>query len=280
MPARELTRRDFIVTGAAATGYALAAGPISAGTIHTDSKGLVAGEVKIPVEGKTIPAYRARPEAKGDPPTVLVVHEIFGVHEYIRDICRRFAKQGYLAVAPDLYSRQGDPEKAADIRTLIREIVSRVSDERVLADLDATADWIEKVGEGDTERMGITGFCWGGRVVWLYAAHSAKLRAGAAWYGRLVGDERPETRRHPVDLAADLRAPVLGLYGDEDRGIPLDTVERMREAIRSAGRESEIVVYTGASHGFHADYRQSYHRAAAEDGWRRMLEWFRKHGAV
>ncbi len=271
------TRREFLITSAAAAGYTLAAGPLRAEVVKTSAEGLIAGDVSIPAGARAIPGYRARPTSDLRAPVVLVVQEIFGVHEYIRDVCRRLARAGYLAVAPDLYTRYGDPTKLADVQEIIRGIVLKVPDAEVMRDLDATAAWAASDG-GDAERLGITGFCWGGRITWLYAAHAPKLKAGVAWYGRLVGDPTPTLPQHPLDLAAKLRSPVLGLYGAEDTGIPLESVERMRKAIESAKGASQIHVYDGAPHGFHADYRPSYHAEAAEDGWKRLLDWFRKHG--
>jgi carboxymethylenebutenolidase len=275
---RELTRRQVIVTSLAA-GFAAAAGPVHADTaITTSSEGLVAGEVKIPVADGGIPAYRAMPERGGPFPVVLVVQEIFGVHEHIRDMCRRFAKEGYLAVATELYARQGDPAKYTDWQQLYAEVVSKVPDSQVMSDLDATVEWIAKSGGGDVARLGITGFCWGGRIVWLYAAHSPKLRAGVAWYGRLAGQATELQPRYPIDLVPELKAPVLGLYGGQDQGIPLADVERMRAALKAAGKPCEIVVFPDAGHGFNADYRPSYRPEDAREGWRLCLEWFRRHG--
>jgi carboxymethylenebutenolidase len=271
------TRREFLITSAAAAGYTLAAGPLRAERITTSAEGLVAGDVSIPVGDRSIGGYRARPRSDLRLPVVLVVQEIFGVHEYIRDVCRRLANAGYLAVAPDLYARYGDPTKMTDPQEIIRGVVAKVPDAEVMRDLDATAAWAATDG-GHAERLAITGFCWGGRITWLYAAHAPKLRAGVAWYGRLVGDATPNLPQHPVEIAAQLRAPVLGLYGAEDSGIPLDTVERMRKAIADAKGPSQIHVYDGAPHGFHADYRPSYRREAAEDGWKRLLDWLRKYG--
>jgi len=264
-------------------GFALAVQPIAAQTaIHTDAAGLTAGEVEVPVGGgQRIPAYRAMP-AKGKTfPVVLVVQEIFGVHEHIKDICRRFARQGYLAVAPELYARQGDVSKMTNIQEIIAQVVSKVPDAQVMSDLDATLDWAAKSGHGDASRLAITGFCWGGRIVWLYAAHQPRLKAGGAWYGVLWRENSPPLQpKQPLDVAADLKAPVLGLYGGKDTGIPLDTVEKMRAALKAAGSKSEIVVYPEAPHGFHADYRQSYRKADAEDAWKRLLAWFKQHGAA
>jgi carboxymethylenebutenolidase len=248
--------------------------------LTTDSGGLEAGEVKIPTEDGQIPAYRAMPASGGPFPTVLVVQEIFGVHEHIKDICRRFAKRGYLAIAPEMYARQGDVSQIADINEVISKVVSKVPDAQVLADLDATVTWAEKSGKGEVTKLGITGFCWGGRVVWLYAAHSPRLKAGVAWYGRLVGQASELTPKYPVDVAATLKAPVLGLYGGADTGIPNETVERMQKALQEAKSPSQIVLYPDTPHGFNADYRASYRKEQAEDGWKRMWEWFQKYGVA
>jgi carboxymethylenebutenolidase len=234
--------------------------------------------VKIAVKDGEIPAYRAMPDKGGPFPVVLVVQEIFGVHEHIKDICRRLAKLGYLAVAPEMYARQGDVSKETDIQKIIAEVVSKVPDEQVMSDLDATVAWAKKSGMGDTAKLAVTGFCWGGRIVWLYAAHNPNLKAGVAWYGRLVGMADDLHPKHPLDLAAELKAPVLGLYGGADTGIPNDTVEKMQKALKDAGKPSEIVLYPDTPHGFHADYRPSYRKDKAEDGWKRMAAWFKKHG--
>ncbi|GIU76594.1 MAG: carboxymethylenebutenolidase [Bryobacteraceae bacterium] len=269
-------RRGFLVTSLTA-GFALAVQPVSAQTITTDTEGLEAGEVKIPAEGGLMPAYRAMPQKGANRPVVLVVHEIFGVHEYIKDVCRRLAKAGYLAVAPDLYARQGRVDNLQSFDE-IRKVVSRVPDAQVMADLDAAAAWAANNG-GSGEKLAVTGFCWGGRIVWLYAAHQPRLRAGAAWYGQLVSRQPSELQpKAPIDVVRELKAPVLGLYGEADQGIPVETVERMRQALRDAGKPGEIILYPQAPHGFHADYRPSYRKEAAEDGWKRMLAWFRQHG--
>ena len=277
VPRLDLSRRLFAVTSLAA-GFASAVMPVSAATVSTDTQGLEVGETKVAVRDGDMPAYYARPQGTGPYPTVLVVQEIFGVHEHIKDVCRRFAKAGYLAVAPALYAREGDVSTMSDINQIISQVVSKVPDEQVMQDLDATVAWAKAEGRGDTARLGITGFCWGGRIVWLYAAHSPDLKAGVAWYGRLVGDTDPLHPQNPVDLAAGLKAPVLGLYGGKDQGIPVASVERMREAVRQAGKAAELQVYPEAGHGFHADYRPSYDEAAAKDGWNRCLGWFRQHG--
>lgn len=274
------SRRTFMGTALAATGFALAAGPVQAAAISTDAAGLDAGPVLIPARDRDLPAYAARPKGGAAAPIVLVVQEIFGVHEHIRDICRRLAKLGYLAVAPELYVRQGDPSGITDIPTLMKTIVANVPDEQVMADLDATAAWAAKSAGGDANRLGITGFCWGGRITWLYAAHNPRLRAGVAWYGRLVGDATANTPVHPLDVAGQLKAPVLGLYGGADQGIPLESVEKMRAALKAANAPSDIVVYEEAPHAFHADYRPSYREQPAKDGWARMLAWFKANGVA
>ena len=275
-----LTRREFVLTALAA-GFALAVRPVSAETITTDTSGLVAGQVKIPVAGGEIPGYRAMPaEGDGPFPMVLVVQEIFGVHEHIKDVCRRFAKLGYLAVAPELYARQGDVSQIADVNEIMSKVVAKVPDAQVMADLDATVAWAEKSSKGNAAKLGITGFCWGGRIVWLYAAHSPQLKAGVAWYGRLVGQPSDLTPKNPIDLVASLKAPVLGLYGGADPGIPIETVEQMRKALQDAGNPSQIVLYPDTPHGFHADYRPSYRQEQAQDGWKRLQEWFKKYGVA
>lgn len=274
----ELTRRQMVATGLAA-GFALAVQPVSAQTITTSAEGLTAGEVKIPTSDIEIPAYRAMP-AKGGPfPVVLVVQEIFGVHEHIRDVCRRFARLGYLAIAPELYARQGDVSTLKSIDE-IRLIVAKVPDAQVMSDLDAAVEYAKESGKGDVSKLGITGFCWGGRIVWLYAAHSKQLKAGVAWYGRLVGDKTELTPQQPIDVAGGLNAPVLGLYAGKDQGIPLDSVEKMRAALTSAKVDCEIVVYPDAQHGFHADYRPSYNEKDAKDGWSRLQAWFKKNAVA
>ena len=278
LPQFPRNRREFLVTKLAA-GFALAVQPVTAQTITTDTEGLTAGEVKIPVRDGEIPAYRAMPAKGRNFPTVLVVQEIFGVHEHIKDICRRLAKRGYLAVAPELYARQGDVSKISNIQEIFSQVVSKVPDEQVLSDLDAAAGWAAKNG-GDANKLAITGYCWGGRIVWLYAAHNPRVKAGVAWYGRLVGDPSPMTPKHPVDVAASLKAPVLGLYAEKDGGIPLASVDRMREALKAAKVKAEIIVYPGAQHGFHADYRPSYSKKDAEDGWQKLLDFFKQNGAA
>jgi carboxymethylenebutenolidase len=275
-----ITRRGLVVGGAVVAGYALAVQPVHGEAIRTPDEGLEAGEVRIPAADIQMRAYRARPKDKKPVATVLVVHEIFGVHEYIQDVCRRLAKEGYLAIAPDLYQRQGDVTKITDLQQIVRDVVAKVGDEQVMKDLDATVAWAKSSGEGDTAKLGITGFCWGGRTVWMYSAHSKDLKAGVAWYGRLVANPLGGPKTNPLDVAANLNAPVLGLYGGKDQGIPLESVEKMREALKKDGDPSQIQVYDDAAHGFHADYRPSYNDADAKDGWKRLLEWFRKNGVA
>jgi len=271
------TRREILVTSLA-TGFALATQPVSAQAITTGTDGLTAGEVKIPVADGEIPAYRAMPAKGKHFPVVLVVQEIFGVHEHIKDLCRRFAKAGYLAVAPELFARQGDVSKISDWKQIFAEVVSKVPDAQVMSDLDATIAWAGKSGSGDVKRVAVTGFCWGGRIVWLYAAHNPQLRAGVAWYGRIKGDTSELQPKYPIDVAADLKAPVLGLYGGKDQGIPLADVDAMRAALAAANKPSEIVVFPEAQHGFLADYRPSYSERDAKEGWAKCLAWFREHG--
>ncbi|HEY9607449.1 MAG TPA: dienelactone hydrolase family protein [Allocoleopsis sp.] len=276
----DLTRRKFLIASTLAAGFALAAHPILAQVITTDAKGLVAGAVKIPVKDGEIPAYRAMPATGKNFPVVLVIQEIFGVHEHIQDICRRFAKLGYLAIAPELYARQGDVSKLSDIQEIISKVVSKVPDAQVMSDLDATVAWAAKSSQGNVEKLGITGFCWGGRIVWLYAAHNPQVKAGVAWYGRLVGDSTALTPKQPIDIAATLRVPILGLYGGSDDGIPVATVEKMREALKAGKSGSEIIVYPNTPHGFYADYRPSYRKEQAQNGWQRLQDWFKAHGVA
>ena len=278
---RGATRRTALKTALGA-GYAAAAGPLMAQTaIRTPADGLTVGDISYEVGGFKVPAYRAAPAGRTGLPVVLVVHEIFGVHEYIADTARRFARAGFLAIAPELYARQGDPGGYGEIAKLQAEIVSKVPDAQVMGDLDGALKWAAANG-GDARKAGITGFCWGGRITWLYAAH-APIRAGVAWYGRLVGTPGELTPRHPIDIARELQAPVLGLYGEADTGIPLDTIDKMKAKLAQgspAAQASRFVVYPEAPHAFHADYRPSYRQGPAEDGWKRALEWFRTHGVA
>jgi carboxymethylenebutenolidase len=275
--------RRTAVKAALGVGYAATAMPIIAQTaIKTSSDGLKAGEVLVDVAGFKVPAYIAAPAGKTNLPIVLVVQEIFGVHEYIADTARRFAKAGYLAIAPELYARQGDPTQYNEIGKLMAEVVAKVPDAQVMADLDAMVKYAAANG-GDASKVAVTGFCWGGRITWLYSAHSKAVKAGVAWYGRLVGQANDLQPKHPVDVAAGLNGPVLGLYGAADQGIPLDTVDKMKAALKAGGaaaQKSEFVVYPDAPHAFHADYRPSFRKEPAEDGWKRCLAWFKANGVA
>ncbi len=272
------TRRAFVTTSLAG-GFALAVTPASADAVTTDASDLVAGEVKIPAPGGTMPGYRAMPKTGKSFPVVLVVQEIFGVHEHLRDVCRRFAKLGACAVAPELYARQGDVSKMPEISDVMK-VVARVPDAQVMGDLDAAWAWAKRSSLGDAAKLSITGFCWGGRITWLYAAHQPKLKAAAAWYGRISGPSNELQPKHPIDLAKTLKAPVLGLYGGADSGIPVAHVELMRAELAAAQSPSELVVFPDTPHGFNADYRPTYRKAAADEAWRRMREWFAKAGAL
>lgn len=275
----DVGRRDFIKT-ALGTGFAAAVLPVQAqNVIHTDTSGLTAGEVTLTIGGQSVPVYRAQPAGGKNLPVILVVSEIFGVHEHIADVARRFAKQGYLALAPELFVRQGDAHSAPSVADLMKNIIAKVPDAQVMGDLDACVAWAGENG-GNTDKLGITGFCWGGRIVWLYCAHNPKVKAGVAWYGRLVGDKTALTPQHPLDIAPTLKTPVLGLYGGKDTSIPQSTIEQMKAALAKAGNPSEFVVYPDAGHAFHADYRPSYVEADAKDGWRRALAWFKGHGVA
>lgn len=279
--------RRTALKAALGVGYAATAMPIMAQTaIKTSSAGLTTGETTYEVNGFKVPAFYAAPANKKNLPVILVVQEIFGVHEYIADTARRFAKAGYLAIAPDLYARQGDASKYKEMSKLMAEIVSKVPDAQVMADLDGAVKWAAANG-GNAQKIGITGFCWGGRIVWLYAEQSKNVKAGVAWYGRLVGTPSALMPTNPLDLAAGLKAPVLGLYGGQDGGIPLTSVNEMKDALAAAGakgnkaaRNSEFVVYPQAPHAFHADYRPSYRKEAAQDGYQRALDWFKTHGVA
>ena len=276
------TRRTAL-KAAIGVGYAAAVLPTLAQTaIKTPADGLVAGDVTIDVNGFSMPAYRAAPAGKTGLPVVLVLSEIFGVHEYIADTARRFAKAGFLAIAPELFVRQGDAQSYGEMAKLIAEVIAKVPDAQVMGDLDATVKWAAANG-GDVKKLGVTGFCWGGRQTWLYAAHNPNVKAAVAWYGRLVGAQNELTPRNPIDVVAQLNGPVLGLYGGADTGIPLDTVDKMKMALATgspAAKASTFVVYPDAPHAFHADYRPSFRKEPAEDGWKRALDWFKQHGVA
>jgi carboxymethylenebutenolidase len=276
----KLSRRDFVVTGITA-GFALAVQPVQAQTmITTDTNGLVAGPIEIPVSDGTIPGYYARPDGKGHYATVLVIHEIWGVHEHIQDICRRLAKVGYFAVAPELFARQGDPRKLSDNTAIMQQIVNKVPDAEVASDLDATVAWARKDKTANIVKLGVTGFCWGGRQVWLYAAHNPKLKAAVSWYGFLTHPDSPITPKGALDLVATINVPVLGLYGGADPLNPEAQIRDMEAKLKAAKKHCEFVVYPDTPHAFNADYRPSYRPEAAKDGWARMLAWFKAHGVV
>lgn len=266
------------------TGFALAVTPVSASALTTDESGIEASEVKIATSSGEIPGYRALPlKPKGKVPVILVVHEIFGVHEHIKDVVRRFAKAGFYAIAPELYARQGDVSKIADIKEIMSKVVSKVPDAQVMSDLDATVAFAKKEPHADTSKLSITGFCWGGRIVWLYAAQQPSLKAGIAWYGKIQSDKDELHPVQPAEVVSKLKAPVLGLYGAEDTGIPVDTVQQQAQALAAsstpAAKASSIHLYPDAGHAFFADYRPSYHQASAEDGWKRTLDWLKAHHA-
>ena len=277
----DLNRRDF-VRAAVGSGFASAVLPVTAQTIRTDSAGLTVGEVTIMVGDFKMPAYRAMPVGKSNLPVVFVVSEIFGVHEYIADVARRFAKLGYLAIAPELFVRQGDAQSYGEIGKLVAEVIGKVPDAQVMGDLDACVAWAKANG-GDTSRLGVTGFCWGGRITWLYTAHNPSVKAGVAWYGSLLGAPSALKPTNPIDLVAKLNAPVLGLYGAEDAGIPVAAVDQMKAALatgNAAAKASQFVVYPRAPHAFHADYRPSYRKDAADDGWKRCTAWLEANGVA
>jgi carboxymethylenebutenolidase len=273
-----IARRGFVMTSLIA-GFTLATARVEAQAVHTDTAGLEAGDTKVPVADGTLPAYYARPAGPGPFPTVLVIEEIFGVHEYIKDVCRRFAKLGYLAVAPELYARIADLSKMTDIATIIRDVISKAPDATVMSDLDATAAWAA-AHHGDPSRLAVTGFCRGGRAVWLYAEHNPALKAAVAWYGPVGGQPTPIQPSTAADHAADLKCPLLGLYGGKDTSIPVADVQAAAAVARAAGKSVEIVIYPNSGHAFHADYRPSYVQADAEDGWKRLLAFFKQHGVV
>ncbi|PKU24982.1 dienelactone hydrolase family protein [Telmatospirillum siberiense] len=274
----DLSRRGFMVTSLA-VGFAAAAQPVMAQAVTTNGEGLIAGEVAVPVAGGVMPAYQAYPATGSGPfPTVIVVQEIFGVHEYIKDVCRRLAKLGYYAVTGELYARQGDVSKLTDIKEIFAKVVSKVPDEQVISDIDSLVDFARSSGKADITRLGITGFCWGGRATWLYAAHNSKVRAAVAWYGMVDPPMWNEKAISVFQLLPKLKVPVLGLYGAKDTSIPVAHVETLKAEL--AGTSSEIVIYPDVGHAFHADYRPSYDRNAAEDGWHRLQDWFKKFGVA
>ena len=281
LPQAETRLRD-LVTSLLPQGFAKIVQPIASTVITTDDKGLVAGEARMQTMTGPVPAYRAHPDKNGKFPLVLVVQEIFGVHEHIKDVCRRLAKLGYFAIAVELYHRQGDVSKMTDNQEIFAKVVNHVPDSQVMSDLDASVVYAESTGKADTSRLGVSGFCWGGRITWTYCVHNPKVKAGVAWYGRLVAPQKaPLQPAYPVELAPHLKVPVRGLYGGQDASIPVAHVEEMRAALKAAGNTtSEIIVYPEAPHAFYADYRPNYRKEAADDGWKKMQEWFRRYGVA
>ena len=279
VPEVKLNRRGLIVTSLGA-GFAASVMPVSAQTITTPADGLVAGEVKVPTKDGDMVAYRAMPATGTGFPVVLVVQEIFGVHEHIKDVCRRFAKLGYFAISGELYARQGDVSKITEIPKIVSEVVSKVPDAQVMADLDACVAYAKASGKANADKLAVTGFCWGGRIVWLYAAHNQAVKAGGAWYGPLTGATSPLKPKNPIDLVAQINAPVLGQYGGADGGIPNDTVDQMRAALKAAGKKSEVITYPDTPHGFHADYRPTYRKAQADEAWTKLIAWFKANGVA
>ncbi len=276
----KFSRTEFLVK-TLATGFALATLPSCSTVIITDTQGITAGEIQVPVKDGTIPAYQAYPQNGTNLPVILVVQEIFGVHEHIKDICRRFAKLGYYAIAPELYARQGDVSTMTDFKEILGKVVSKVPDQQVMADLDASFAHAVSTKLVNPNKLGITGFCWGGRITWLYAAHNPQVKAAGAWYGRLTADKSPMQPNHPIDIVAKLKkTPLLGLYAGKDMGIPLEQVDKMKEALQKAGSPSEIIVYPDCEHGFNADYRPMYNEKSAKDAWSKLLAWFQKNGVA
>jgi carboxymethylenebutenolidase len=275
-----LTRRGFVAAAGTVAGYTLAAGPVVAQTIvQTDSAGLTVGDIKISVAGGEMSGYRAKPASGSNFPVVIVCQEIFGIHEYIKDTCRRLAKAGYLAVAPDYYFRQGDLSKAADVQGAVA-IAGKKPDAELMSDLDATVRWATTTDGGNAQKVGITGFCRGGRTTWMYTAHSPSIKAAVAWYGPVAGQPNELMPKFPIDVVKDMKAPVLGLYGGADTGIPVDSVKKMEAELKAVGKTAEFVIYPDAPHGFHADYRPTYRAEPAKDGWERLLAWFKKNGVA
>ena len=271
------TRRDFIFTSLA-IGFALASNPILAQAISTDDNGLTAGEVSIAVLNGKIPAYRAMPKKGKNLPVILVVQEIFGVHEHIKDICRRFAKLGYLAIAPELFTRQGDVSTMTDIGEILSKVVAKVPDEQVFSDLDATVAYVKSTGRANMDKLATVGFCWGGRTVWLYSAHNPAIKTGVAYYGLLNGMKSDIKANDPIDIASSLKVPVLGLYASQDSFIKPEIIEQMQAGLEKSGSGSEIVVFPNVSHGFNADYRPTYNKTAADYSWKLTSDWLKNHG--
>ncbi len=272
-----LSRRGFVMTSLA-SGFALASQPVLAQAIHTDSQGLVTAEVQVPVADGKIPAYTARPAKPGKYPVILVVQEIFGVHEHIKDMCRRFAKLGYYAIAPEMFARQGDVSKMTDIGAILSEVVSKVPDAQVCSDLDAAVAFARASGHADAQRVGLVGFCWGGRTAWIYALHNPKLKAAVAYYGLLAGMKSPIKPLDPIEFGSDIKVPVLGLYAGNDAYIKPDVVAQMQGGLAQSDSGSEIVVFPNVNHGFNADYRPTYDKTAATYAWKLTRDWLKDHG--
>ena len=271
-----MIRREFIKQGISA-GFALAVMPTTAWAILTSSEDLVTDHVNIPTPKGMMPAYLAMPKGSGPFPTVLVIHEIFGVHAYIQDVCHRLAKEGYLAIAPYLYFREGDVTQMEDIQQIISKVVNKTNPSQVMSDLDAAVEWLSKNKSANSSMLMMTGFCWGGNIVWTYSYHQPKIKTGVAWYGKLASSPGSESSKTPIEIARTLKTPILGLYGGKDQGIPLKDVQKMRSALKEGRSGSEILVFPEAEHGFHADYRPSYNEKSAKEGWVKMLDWFKKH---
>ncbi len=271
------SRRGFVMTSLA-SGFAAATLPVSAQTITTDTKGLKVAEVMVPTAGGKIPAYVARPAKAGPHPTVLVIQEIFGVHEHIKDMCRRFAKLGYYAIAPEMFARQGDVSKMTDIGAIISTVVSKVPDAQVTGDLDAAVAFAKASGHANTARLGVVGFCWGGRTTWVYAHHNPKVKAAVAYYGLLDGFKSDIRPQDPIDFGEQVKVPVLGLYSGIDAFVKQETIAKMRGAIAKSGSGSEIVVFPNVDHGFNADYRPSYDKTAATYAWKLTRDWLKERG--
>lgn len=272
-----VSRRGFVVTSLA-TGFALASEPLLAQAISTDTKGLVVAEVQVPTADGKIPAYVARPAKAGKHPVILVVQEIFGVHEHIKDVCRRYAKLGYFAIAPEMFARQGDVSKMTDIGAILSEVVSKVPDAQVCADLDAAVAFAKASGHANADKVGLVGYCWGGRTAWVYALHNPKLKAAVAYYGLLEGMKSPIKPRDPVEFGAEVKVPVLGLYSGKDAYVKPEAIAKMREGVAKSGSGSEIVVFPNVDHGFNADYRPTYDKAAATYAWKLTRDWLKDHG--
>jgi carboxymethylenebutenolidase len=279
-PDKEFDRRDFIWTALGASAALAAAGTVSAQEIDTDTNGLVAGDVEVPVKDGKLPAYRAMPATGGPFAVVLVVPEVFGNNHYVKDVCRRLAKAGYFAIAPDIYARKADLTTYKNIADIM-PIVNSKADTELVSDFDATAAYAGSTGKGDLNRLGITGFCRGGRTVWMYVVHNPKMKAAVSWYGSLSGQKNEAMAQHPLDVVDQVKVPVLGLYGGKDAGIPQDQVEKMRAGLKAGATPSEIIVYPNSGHGFNADFRpDSYNKVDSEDAWKRMLAWFKKYGVA